>query len=399
MADVSSVTVGFWVGTGSRDEEASQAGASHMLEHLLFKGTGTRTARQIAEAVDAVGGDMNAFTTKEYTAFYVRLLGEHLDLGLDVLCDIMWSPALRADDLESERRVILEEILMHADEPGDLVYERLAGLMFPNHSLGREVLGDGATVGSIGTGALRAFFEHHYGPLNMVVAAAGAVEHEAVAAGLEARFAGRSGGQAPGRRPPEHPPGPLVVTRRPTEQAHLAVGMATPDRHHPDRWALAVLNHVLGGGVSSRLFQEVREQRGLAYSVYSDRVAYHDAGVLTVYVGTAPVHTREVLDLVHSELDRMAESGITEAERRLAVGHLRADMLLSLEDSAARMGRIGRSLLLHGEVLSVETLLDRVAAVSCDDVGRVAELHVGGPRSLAVVGPFEVDDFVSERVA
>ncbi len=388
MPDVRSVTAGFWVGTGSRDEGPGEIGASHFLEHLLFKGTPTRTARAIAEAVDGVGGDMNAFTTKEYTAFYVRLLAEHLDLGLDVLCDIMWSPALRPDELEAERQVILEEILMHGDEPADLVYDRFAAALFPGHPLGREVLGTPDSVEAMATGDVRRFFGEHYRPVNIVAAAAGAVDHDQVAAGIEARFAGAAGGAPPRRTPPNGQREPSVVVSRSTEQAHLVVGVRGPDRHDQDRWPLAALDHVLGGGVSSRLFQEIRERRGLAYSVYSDRVAYEDTGLLAVYVGTTPSRVRDVLELVNVELDRLVADGITAHELDLARGHLRAETLLALEDSAARMSRIGRSLLLHHEVLTVDELLARIDAVTIDQVAAAARRVLGAPRTVVVLGPF-----------
>jgi predicted Zn-dependent peptidase len=393
MSDIRSVTVGFWVGTGSRDECPREIGASHFLEHLLFKGTPTRTARAIAEAVDAVGGDMNAFTTKEYTAFYVRLLAEHLDLGLDVLCDIMWSPALRPDELEAERQVILEEILMHGDEPADLVHDRFAAALFPDHPLGREVLGTQDSIKSMAADDVRRFFGEHYRPANMVFAAAGAIDHGQVAAGIEARFAGEVGGSAPRRVAPDTRGERSVVVERSTEQAHLVVGVRAPDRRDPDRWALAALDHVLGGGVSSRLFQEIRERRGLAYSVFSDRVSYEDTGSLVVYAGTTPRRIREVRELVDAELDRLVANGITVRELDLAQGHLRAEILLALEDSGARMSRIGRSLLLHNEVLTVDELLARIDAVTVDQVGAVAKRVLDAPRTTAVLGPFGEGDF------
>jgi predicted Zn-dependent peptidase len=396
MPDVRSVTIGFWVGTGSRDEDTGEAGASHFLEHLLFKGTPTRSARAIAEAVDAVGGDMNAFTTKEYTAFYVRLLAEHVELGLDVLCDIMWSPSLRPDELEAERQVILEEILMHGDEPADLVHDRFAAALFPGHPLGREVLGSQTTVESMGSGHVRRFFEAHYRPANIVVAAAGALDHEEVAAGIEARFVGEGGGSPPRRVPPGDGTERSVVVPRSGEQAHLVVGVRAPGRHDPDRWALAALDHALGGGVSSRLFQEIRERRGLAYAVYSDRVAFEDAGSLSVYVGTAPSRIEDVLELVNVELDRLAADGISCHELDVAKGHLRAETLLALEDSAARMSRIGRSLLLHHEVLTVDELLARIDAVTVEQVGAAARRVLGAPRTVVALGPFGETDFAAD---
>ncbi len=393
MPEVASLCVGVWVGTGSRDETPLQSGISHFLEHLLFKGTADRTAREIAEEVDAVGGDMNAYTTKEYTTFYVRALAEHVELGLDILCDILCRPALRPEEVDAERQVILEEVLMHRDEPMDVVQEQFANAMFPNHPLGREVLGESEVIRKVTVPAIRSFFDEHYLPGNLVVAAAGDLDHESIAVGIEARFADRHGGRPPVREAPGEDPVALVVESRETEQAQLVLGVRAPNRHSADRFALAVLNHVLGGGLSSRLFQEIREARGLAYSIGSDRSAYDDAGTLAVSVGTAPEHAHEVLDLLHTELDRLGAEGITPRELEVAKGHLRADLLLSLEDSGSRMSRIGSELLLFGSVLTTGELLGHVAAVTADQVRTVAETVLTGPRTLAVVGPFVESDF------
>ncbi|MDA8281579.1 MAG: pitrilysin family protein [Actinomycetota bacterium] len=393
MADVRSAAIGVWVGTGSRDEAMADAGCSHFLEHLLFKGTPRWSAAQIAEAVDEVGGDMNAFTTKEYTAFYVRLLSEHLELGLDVLCSIMTDPALRPDEVEAERQVILDEILMHADEPADVAVEQLTASLFPGHPLGSEVLGTAPSITAMEPDGIRRFFDHHYRAENLVVAAAGDVDHDVLADAVATRFAGRGGGSHPRRVAPDAPPATVAVTHRPTEQVHLAVGTRAPGRHAEERWALAILDHVLGGGLSSRLFQEVRERRGLAYSIWSDRVHYEEIGALSVGVGTAPEHAHEVLRLVNEQIDDLGEHGITDRELAVAKGHLRADTLLSLEDSGARMSRIGASMLLHGEVLAVPELLAKIEAVTLADVAEVARKIAEEPRVLSVVGPFDVGDF------
>jgi predicted Zn-dependent peptidase len=393
MPDTVSATVGFWVGTGSRDERDDQAGISHFLEHLLFKGTPTRGARSIAEDIDAVGGDMNAYTTKEYTTFYVRLLGKDLELGLDVLSDIMWNPALRPAEVDAERQVILEEVLMHLDEPADLVHERCAETMFPGHSLGREVLGLPDVITSVRIDAIRAFLDLHYRPGNIVVSAAGKVDHQALAAGLEARFTGELGGEHPVRSAPEATLSGLDVLNRDTEQAHLVLGLRAPSRESEQRFALSLLNHSLGGGLSSRLFQKIREERGLCYSIGSDRVVYEDAGALTIGVGTSPDNAHEVLRLVTQELEDMAEHGVNDRELALAKGHVEADTLLSLEDSGARMSRIGASMLLHGYVLDIDDLTSRIMAVTRDDIAATAADVLGGPRVLAVVGPFEEEDF------
>jgi predicted Zn-dependent peptidase len=392
MTEVRSVTVGVWVGTGSRDEDDAHSGSSHFLEHLLFKGTPKWSAADIAESIDEIGGDMNAFTTKEYTAFYIRLLADDLPLGLDVLGAIMTDPALRTDDIDAERQVILDEILMHADEPADFAAEQCTAAIFPRHPLGREVLGNALSVTALDRHEIRDFFDTHYRAGNLVVAAAGDVDHEHLAVEVEARFAGRSGGASPARVPPDKPGEALTVHERPTEQVHLVLGMRCPGRHSPERWPLAVLNHTLGGGISSRLFQEVRERRGLAYSIWSERIHYEEIGTVAVSVGTAPDHAREVLALVNGELDRMGETGITARELAVAKGHLRAETLLSLEDSGARMSRIGSSLLLHGQVLEVDEVLAKVNAVTVEDVAGVAATLAAQPRTLSVVGPFDPDD-------
>jgi len=398
MPDAHSVTIGFWVAAGSRHEDTAIAGASHFLEHLLFKGTETRSAREIAEAIEAVGGEMNAFTTKEYTAFYTRVLDTDLELGLDILCDIMAAPAFRPDEIEAERQVILEEILMHEDEPADHVHDVFLEAMFPDHPLGREVLGDAATIGGMERDQIVGHFERHYRPNNMVVAVAGRLEHDALVDALEQRWS-LPDGAVPTATPGALPPAvPLVVNNRPTEQGHLVVGMPSLSRDDDDRFALAIINEVLGGGMSSRLFQEIREKRGLAYSVYSYRAAYQETGALAVYAGTAPERVPEVRSLIDAELDRMLADGITEHEIAIAKGHIKGSLALSLEDSAGRMSRIGRGELVHGEVLTFEEVVARTDAVTDDDLRRVIERVFSRERVTAVVGPFEASEFEA-RVA
>ena len=393
MPDVRSVAIGFWVGTGSRDEPDRLAGASHFLEHLLFKGTPTRSAAAIAEALDEVGGDCNAFTTKEYTAFYVRLLSEHLRLGLDILGDIMEEPSLAERDVDAERAVILDEILMHADEPADLVGETAMAALFPGHPLGRDTLGTPASVSETTSSDIRRFFEEHYRPANVVVSVAGDCRHEEVAEALEGRFASRPGGAAPGRAPVGEHVDPLVVVRRPTEQAHLVLAMRSVSRFDDARWPLGVLNVVLGGGLSSRLFQKVREQRGLAYSIWSERSGFYDTGCATVSVGTAPEHVGEVLRIVTGEIEELAERGVTARELEVAKGNLRSETLLSCEDSGARMTRLGTSVLLYDRAWTIDEVLSHIDAVDADAVQEVARMLAVAPRTLAAVGPFDADAF------
>ena len=393
MTEARSVSVGFWVGTGSRDEGEDWAGASHFLEHLLFKGTEERTASSIAEAVDEAGGDFNAYTTKEYTCFYIRLLAEDLALGLDILSDIMRRPALRQEDVDAERSVILDEILMHADEPADEAAEQSNAALFPGHPLGRDVLGSRPSVEAMTAGRLRRFFEQHYRPRNMVVAVAGDVDHDRVVEMLASHWSGAPEGGAPRRDAPGAEIVPLRVTRRGTEQTQVILALRSVDRSDPRRYALALWNHALGGGLSSRLFQEIRERRGLAYSVWSDRVAYADAGAISVGIGTAPEHVGEVLAIATRTLDEMGEDGLTDRELAIAKGNLRAETLLSCEDSGSRMSRVGGSLLLHGEVVEVDEVLARIDAVTGADVGAVAAEVARAPRTLSVVGPFDAGDF------
>ncbi|MBW3557930.1 MAG: insulinase family protein [Actinobacteria bacterium] len=392
MPGVRSVAAGFWVGAGSRDEPVELAGVSHFLEHLLFKGTATRSARDIAEAVDEVGGDLNAFTTKEYTAFEVRLLADQLDLGLDILSDIIWSPSFRAEEVEAERSVIIEEILMARDEPGDLVHDLFAEAVFPSHPLGRSTLGTEESIDGMARADIEAFHGARYQPADIVVAVAGAVDHDAVVAAVDKGFAGRTGTVAPDRLPaPERRAGRLVQTRA-TEQAHLVLGVRTPGSLDEDRIALEVVTQALGGGISSRLFQEVRERRGLAYCVYSYRCSYTDAGAMAFYAGTAPKNAAEVIEIFHAELDRLASVGLSERELAIAKGQVRGSTVLGLEDTGARMNRLGRAQMVHGQVRPLDDLLADIDAVSAGDVARVAAGIAAEPRALAAIGPFADSD-------
>lgn len=395
-----SAAVGFWVGTGSRDEPDETAGTSHFLEHLLFKGTRDRSALEIAQAVESVGGDMNAFTTQELTAFYVRVPDDRLDVALDILSDIVWDPALRVDDVESERQVILEEIRMRDDTPDDLVHDLFASALFPDHPLGREVLGTQPSIGAMSRDAIADYHRHHYRPGNVVVAAAGNLTHEHVVERIAERLAGVAGDRPARPSASGTPPRPLAVLPRPTEQAHVVLGMRGLSRHDPDRYALTVLNQAFGGGMASRLFQEVRERRGLAYSVYSYRNSFADTGAVAIYVGTAPGRVEEALAVVDGELGRLvADRGITDAELDAAKGHLKGSIALSLESSISRMHRIGSSELTLGEIPTLDEVVARVDVVGPDDIARVVDRVLGrGERTLAVVGPFEEADF-QERVA
>ncbi len=387
-----SVAVGFWVGSGSRDEPESLAGTSHFLEHLLFKGSPDRAASEIAEAVESVGGDMNAFTGQEMTAYYVRVPDHCLPLALEILSELVWSPALRPDDIESERQVILEEIRMRDDAPDDRVHDVVARALFPDHPLGREVAGSHESIAAVSRAQIEEYHRAHYVPDNVVVAVAGNLDHDRVVdlvdklqpREVRARLERTS-------QPLASSPDALAVLERPSEQVHLALGMRSLPRDDADRFALAVLDQVVGGGMSSRLFQEVRERRGLAYSVFSYRSAYADAGAFAVYAGTAPEHVDEVLDIVRAELDQIVtDGGISERELAAAKGHLTGSLALSLESSASRMHRIGRLELTTGEVPTLDEIVADVDAVTAADVARVVDRVLASDRrSLALVGPVD----------
>jgi predicted Zn-dependent peptidase len=391
-----SVTVGAWVGSGARDETPARSGASHFLEHLLFKGTDRRSAREIAESVESVGGDMNAFTTHEQTVFYVRLPDTQLELAIDILADVLWSPAFRPDDVESERQVILEEIGMRDDTPDDLVHDLFTRAHFPDHPIGREVLGSHETIEAMPRDGIAEYHHAHYEPANIVLAAAGNLDHDGLVAMLESR----SPESMPPRPAREHSEaassGGLAVDTRPTEQAHVVLGLRSVPSLDPDRDALTVMNHALGGGMASRLFQEIREERGLAYSVYSYRAAFDDTGYLAIYAGTAPERVQETIEVIEAQLERLEREGLPAAELEAAKGHLTGSLAMSLETSASRMRRLGRAELVEGEIQSLDEVIARIEAVTADDIDRVVERVVrGAPRTLAVVGPHEAREFSS----
>jgi len=396
---VRSVSFGLWVGVGSRDERPTQVGTTHYLEHLLFKGTKRRTALDISSAVDSLGGEMNAFTAKEYTCYYARVLDADLPVAVDVVTDMVTSSLLLRHDIESERGVICEEIAMHDDDPGDVVHETIAATVFGETPLGRPILGTVDSIEALSTETVRRYYRRWYRPEHIVVAAAGNVDHASVvrlvrkafrAAGVDldgdgAPAAPRIGGRRPSYGPAVH------LESRTNEQANLVLGVPGVSRTDDRRFALGVLNAALGGGMSSRLFQEVREKRGLAYSVYSYSSQYADAGLFGVYAGCMPQKVDEVLDLCRTELDSAAQRGISDEELRRGKGQLRGSLVLGLEDTGSRMTRIGKSELVHGELLSVDELLDRIANVTLDEVRAVAADVLGAQPSLAVIGPFEPD--------
>jgi predicted Zn-dependent peptidase len=394
MPEARSVTLGAWVRVGGRDEPDELSGASHFLEHLLFKGTQGRSAKEIAETIDAVGGEMNAFTAREHTAYYARLPHEQMALGVEVLADVLTAPALRPAEVEAERQVIVEEILMNLDSPEDRVHTALSRALFEGHPLGREVLGEMPTVEAITRDDIASFFARWYRPATMVITAAGRLSHQAVVDAVQRGFEGTTEGALPTRRPPAEAVAHVVVEHDDTEQAHLNLGWRSLSNRDDDRWALSVANQVLGGGMASRLFQEVREERGLAYSVYSHPTAFEDSGYLTIYCGTAPKRARETLAVIDDVLAEVLAEGITEHELSVAAGYLEGSFLLGLEDSGSRMARLGRTLMQRDDLMPVEEVTARIRAVTVDDVSRVLHRVLDAPRTLAAVGPFDADDLV-----
>ncbi|HWL64656.1 MAG TPA: pitrilysin family protein [Actinomycetota bacterium] len=394
MTEVRSVSLGFWFNIGSRDEPAELAGTSHFLEHLLFKGTPRRSAQDIADAFDAVGGDVNAFTGKEYTCYYSRVLDTDLPMAFDVLSDMISASLIDPKEFESERKVILEEIAMHEDAPDELVHDLFYRYLWDGHPLGRPVLGFNETIGAVSRDEVASYWQNRYGPLNLVLAAAGSVKHDVLVEKVAGLLGDRDGARTGREIESPKPRAGVKVYRRPTEQAHIVVGTEALPRNHPDRHALAVLDTILGGGMSSRLFQEVREKRGLAYSVYSYRSLFADTGSFAVYAGTTPQNADDVISIVHDEIQKVVDEGVTDAELARAKGHVKGALVLSSEDPGSRMNRLGRQQITTGEILSIDELIEKFEALEMDDLRRVAANVLGtGSFHVSVVGPFDENAF------
>ncbi|MDX6347471.1 MAG: hypothetical protein QOF84_2261 [Streptomyces sp.] len=397
LPTVRSATFGIWAGVGSRDETPSLNGATHYLEHLLFKGTKRRSALEISSVIDAVGGEMNAFTAKEYTCYYARVLDRDLPLAIDVVCDMLTGSLIRQEDIDAERGVVLEEIAMTEDDPGDQVHDLFATALLGDSPLGRPVLGTVDTINALSRDQVARFYRKHYDPTHLVVAAAGNIDHDTVVREVRSAFESAGALRDPDARP--MPPrsgartirsnGRIELLDRRTEQAHVVLGMSGLSRHDDRRWALGVLNTALGGGMSSRLFQEVREKRGLAYSVYSYTSSFADSGLFGVYAGCQPKKVHEVLKICRDELNQVAEHGLGDEELARAIGQFSGSTVLSLEDTGALMNRIGKSELCWGEQMSVDATLERIAAVTPEEVRAVARDVLGQRPSLAVIGPLK----------
>ena len=392
MPSVRSIAVGAWVDTGSRDETVPEAGCSHFLEHLLFKGTEELSAQAIAEAFDSVGARSNAFTSKEYTCFWAQLRDEDLPMGFGLLAEMIQRPAFREEEIESEHHVVLEEINMNDDDPSDVAHDQFAQALWGGHVLALPVLGTRESITAMTREVIAGYWNRRYHPATVVIAASGNLEHGALVDLVSEQF-GSWAGTSAGHDfvTPTVTPNVKVVNRD-TEQAHLVIGSAALDRADARRFSFGILNHVLGGGMSSRLFREIREERGLAYAVYSFRMPYADSGAFGVYVGTTPHQTSQVLELIREQFSKIAAEGITLDELDRAKGFTKGSLALSMEDTNSRMVRLGRHELTGVEHLSLDETVARIEGVTLADVHEVATEILGGPFVIGAVGPFDAAD-------
>jgi predicted Zn-dependent peptidase len=387
MPHVRSISIGVWLTRGSRHETSEQGGIAHFVEHMLFKGTATRTAEDIAQAIDSIGGQLDAFTAKEYASYYIKVLDEHLPTAVDLLSDIVMNPRLDPDDLEKEKKVILEEIKMVEDTPDDLVHELFTQHFWEGHALGRPILGSRETVESFTSDILRRYFESSYVAPNLIVSAAGNVEHGRLRDLIDDAFGGlrTSAGPYDDSIPRVVPQ--VLLRSKELEQSHVCLGTNSYQQNHPDRYVSYIMNTVLGGSMSSRLFQNVREKRGLAYAVFSGLSAYRDAGNITIYAGCANEAVPEVVDLCVEELRGMKQP-VPDTELRRAKDHLKGSLMLSLENTASRMSHLARQEIYFERHFGLDETLAGVERVTAADVTRVAaDLFANGSLAATIVGP------------
>ena len=393
---VRSAAFGIWVNVGSRDESLSTAGASHFLEHLLFKGTKTRTSLEISSSIEAVGGETNAFTSKEYTCFYARVIDKDLPLAVNVISDLITSSVVKAEDVDAERKVVLEEIAMRDDDPSDLIHDLFLEKYYGDTPLGRPILGTVESINEMSRSTVFNYYRKRYRPQDLVVAVAGNIKHKEVVHLVEdalgkdnfldqpkADYEIRSSGpvKVPGR-------GQVTLLDRKTEQAHIVYGVEGVARNDKRRFALSILATALGGGMSSRLFQEIREKRGLAYSTYAYSQQFAGSGVLSFYVGCKPDRAIEATKIIQDILHDVAEKGLTQEEILRAKGAVSGSLVLSQEDTGSRMTRIGKSELVYGEIMSFDQILQEIADVTPDQIKEIARQSLPTSPTLAVVGPF-----------
>jgi len=401
MPQLRSATIGIWADVGSASERPAQRGISHMVEHMLFKGTPRRTARAIAEAMDSVGGNMNAFTDKETTCYYATVIDRHVGLAIDVLGDMFVNSLFDPAELSKEQRVVVEEIRMYDDSPDEEIADLFARTMWSNSHLGEPTIGYENTVTALRSDDLRGWMRERYAASTVLIAAAGNVDHDAVCAMVKKAFDGYTGSAiAPVPDRPKLTPA-FVVKKKDVEQAYVMFGTLGLGMRDDDRYALSVLDSILGGGMSSRLFQEVREKRGLAYSVYSFQQAYREAGIFGVSAGVAPDRIQECIDVIVDQWDQMMMDGVNETELHLAKDYLKGSLTLSLESSASRMMRLGRSEFTFGRQFSTEEIEENIDAVTTEDVARLAHtLLASDQRGLCVLGPLDADriQFDAKRI-
>jgi predicted Zn-dependent peptidase len=396
VPSVRSAAIGIWVNVGSRDETPAVAGASHFLEHLLFKGTTRRTALEISATIEAVGGEMNAFTSKEYTCFYARVIDTDLPMAIDVVSDLITSSIVSALDVDAERKVVLEEIAMRDDDPSDLVHDLYAETYYGDTTLGRPILGTVKSIKEMSRSSVFNYYKKKYLPQDLVVAVAGNIKHKRVVAMVEealsrdnfldVKGAPQIRPNTPVKTKPMHSVG--LLTRK-TEQAHLFYGMEGVARSDDRRFAMGVLASALGGGMSSRLFQEIREKRGLAYSVYAYAQQFAGSGQIGFYAGCNPTKAIEVVEIIREVLADVAENGMSHEEIERAKGAVRGSLVLSQEDSASRMSRIGKNEIVYGQVMGFDDILKAIARVNPTDVREIASEYLTKSPTLALVGPFK----------
>src|SRR5216117_1719427 len=392
MTQVRSISIGVWLTRGSRHEAAERGGIAHFVEHMLFKGTATRTAEDIAQAIDSIGGQLDAFTAKEYASYYIKVLDEHLPLAIDILSDIVMNPAFGAEDIEREKKVVVEEIKMVEDTPDDLVHELFTQGFWENHPLGRPILGTRETVESFNATSLRKYFRSAYTARNLIVSAVGNLEHQHVLDLVAEKFGTLS---APSEEISEDAPRvvpKILIRTKDLEQSHLCLGASSYPQNHDDRYASYVLNTLLGGSMSSRLFQNVREKRGLAYAVFSGLSAYSDAGSFTIYAGCSNEAVGEVIDLVVEELRGVKNSPVLDSELQRSKDHLKGSLMLSLENTASRMSHLARQEIYFDRHFGLDETLAGVERVSSDDLRRVArDLFANGSLAATLLGPSPAD--------
>ncbi len=387
---VRSVAVGIWVDTGSRNEPEGRGGVSHLIEHLVFKGTVTRTAEEIARAVDSVGGQMDAFTAKEHTCFYVSVLDEHLPLAVDLLSDILLHPLFGAEEIEREKSVVLQEIKMVEDTPDDLIHDLFAERIWPAHPLGRPILGNRETVQGFSRETILTHFREEYCPEKIIIAAAGNADHRQVVELFEPHFRGFvCRAAARDGMPPSLAPG-LDMLHKVLEQVHVMAGFPGLCQSAPERYALYLLNDIVGGSMSSRLFQEVRERQGLVYSIYSGTQAYRDAGVLYVSAGTDATNFSKVLKLILKEVRNLKKDGIRSEELRRAKDHLKGNLMLSMESTSSRMNRLAKQELAFGAFFSLDEMLEAIGRVKEEEVQSLIHRLLDEDRmALLTLGPLD----------